>query len=110
MLETRLTEVETKLAYQEHTVQVLDEVVTRQQKQIEQLQLLCRQLLERVQSTAEPGGTNTVRRGSAAALLKTGPISAAFRRCVSGRNACVGVVRPNVKHFGASFPRPGAER
>lgn len=47
-MEERLIELETRLAYQEATLQVLNEVVTRQQKQIDQLDSLCRQLLERV--------------------------------------------------------------
>ena len=47
-MEERLVELETRLAYQEATLQVLNEVVTRQQKQIEQLDVLCRQLLDRV--------------------------------------------------------------
>ena len=47
-MEERLVELETRLAYQEATLQVLNEVVTRQQKQIDQLDSLCRQLLERV--------------------------------------------------------------
>lgn len=47
-MDERLVELETRLAYQEATLQVLNEVVTRQQKQIDQLDALCRQLLERV--------------------------------------------------------------
>lgn len=47
-MEERLVELETRLAYQEATLQVLNEVVTRQQKQIDQLDSLCRQLLDRV--------------------------------------------------------------
>lgn len=38
MRSDRLTEVETKLAFQEDTIQALNEVVCRQQKQIEQLE------------------------------------------------------------------------
>jgi SlyX protein len=47
-VEERLVELETRLAYQEATLQVLNEVVTRQQQQIDQLDSLCRRLLERV--------------------------------------------------------------
>lgn len=59
MLESRLIEVETKLAYQENTVQVLNEVVVRQQRQIDELQSLCKQLLERVRNSGDPGLTTT---------------------------------------------------
>jgi SlyX protein len=45
--EQRLIELETRLAYQEHTLQVLSEEVARQQKLIDQLQALCRELMER---------------------------------------------------------------
>jgi SlyX protein len=51
-MEERLVELETRLAYQEATLQVLNEVITRQQKQIDQLDSLCRQLLERVGSAS----------------------------------------------------------
>lgn len=53
MDEQRLIELETRLAYQEHTLQVLSEEVARQQKLIEQLQALCRELAERARSGAE---------------------------------------------------------
>ena len=48
MKEDRLIELETKIAYQEETLRVLNEVVTRQQKEIEALQQACRHLSERV--------------------------------------------------------------
>jgi SlyX protein len=50
----RLIELETKLAYQEEALHVLNQVVTRQQKQIDQLEQLCRQLAERIRSAGEP--------------------------------------------------------
>ena len=50
MDEQRLIELETRLAYQEHTLQVLSGEVARQQKLIEQLQALCRELAERARS------------------------------------------------------------
>lgn len=53
MDEQRFIELETRLAYQEHTLQVLSEEVARQQKQIEQLQVLCRELMERARSGGE---------------------------------------------------------
>lgn len=53
MNEERLIELETRLAYQEETLRVLNEVVTRQQRQIEQLEITCRQLADRVARTAD---------------------------------------------------------
>ena len=48
MIESRLMECETRIAYQEDTLRVLNEVVTRQQMQIDQLIMTCRQLAERI--------------------------------------------------------------
>lgn len=53
MDEARLIELETKLAYLEETVQVLNGAVTRQQRQIDALEALCRELAERLRSPAE---------------------------------------------------------
>ena len=53
MDEQRLIELETRLAYQEHTLQVLSEEVARQQKLIEQLQALCRELAERARNSGD---------------------------------------------------------
>lgn len=53
MPETRLIEIETKLAYQEDAVAALNEVVCRQQKQIEQLEVTCRLLSERLRQVSE---------------------------------------------------------
>jgi SlyX protein len=53
MSDERLVELESRLAYQEDTLQVLNGVVTRQQKQIEQLEAACRTLLERLSKTSE---------------------------------------------------------
>jgi SlyX protein len=61
MDEPRLIELETKLAYLEETLQVLNQVVARQQKQIDQLELLCRELRERALHATE-----TVFRGTPA--------------------------------------------
>lgn len=55
MSEQRLIEVETKLAYTEDTLQVLSEVVARQQQQIDRLQALCQQLAERARSNSDNG-------------------------------------------------------
>lgn len=48
MDENRLIDLETRIAFQEETLRVLNEVVTRQQRQIELLENTCRQLAERV--------------------------------------------------------------
>ena len=37
-LENRISELETKISYQDHTIQELNEVVTAQQDQIDQLE------------------------------------------------------------------------
>ncbi len=55
MIENRLMECETKIAYQEDTLRVLNEVVTRQQMQIDQLVMACRQLAERIARNASEG-------------------------------------------------------
>jgi SlyX protein len=59
-LETRLIECETRLAYQEETLRVLNEVVTRQSLLIEQLQMAYRQLAERVARGGEGGFKGTL--------------------------------------------------
>jgi len=55
MNEDRQIDLETRFAYQEETLRVLNEVVTRQQQQIERLELTCRQLLERVERVGDGG-------------------------------------------------------
>jgi SlyX protein len=53
MNEQRLILLETKLAYQEATLQALNDAVARQQLQITQLEQVCRQLQGRLASLAE---------------------------------------------------------
>ena len=53
LLESRLIDIEIKLAEQEDTVRVLNEVVIAQAEQIERLQARCLQLAERVSRLAE---------------------------------------------------------
>jgi SlyX protein len=43
----RLIEIETKLAFQEDTIQALNAVICQQQKQIDQLEATVRMLIER---------------------------------------------------------------
>ncbi len=53
MNDARLIEIETKLAYQEDALQQLNNVVYSQQKQIDYLEALCKQLIERVKELSE---------------------------------------------------------
>jgi SlyX protein len=48
MDEVRLIDLETRLAYQEATLQDLNEVIVSQQRRIAALEGLCRHLLERI--------------------------------------------------------------
>jgi SlyX protein len=48
MDEQRLVDLETRLAYQEEALRVLDEVITQQQQRIAELEHTCRQLRERL--------------------------------------------------------------
>jgi len=53
----RLIEIETKLAFQEDTIQALNAVVCQQQKDIEQLQAIVQRLIDRYrQWSAEAEG------------------------------------------------------
>lgn len=47
-MEDRVTELEIKIAYQDDTIQQLNEVIIRQQKEIDQLKQFCRQLDDRL--------------------------------------------------------------
>lgn len=47
MADERLNEVESKLAFQEETLRILNEVICRQQQQIDQLEQVCRALRDR---------------------------------------------------------------
>ena len=48
MSEERLVEIESKLAHQEHLLFELNEVITKQQENIMQLEELCDSLVERL--------------------------------------------------------------
>ena len=54
MIEERLVDLETKLAYQEDTIQALNEVVCEQQKQIDQLAATCKLLVDRIRQLSVP--------------------------------------------------------
>ena len=49
-LENRIIELETKISYQDHTVQELNEVVTEQQRQIDQLEKNVNKLSEHLKA------------------------------------------------------------
>lgn len=51
-LESRIVELETRLAFQEHTLQSLNDVVTRQQQQIEALVRGIQALKDRLRAAA----------------------------------------------------------
>ena len=53
MSEERIVELESKLAYQEQTLEELNEVVTDQQARLMQLEELCRSLVERIRALGE---------------------------------------------------------
>ncbi len=59
-MDERLIEIETKVAYQEHTIAELNDVIYRQQQQIDQLERLCKALTDRVQDMAETATTEKV--------------------------------------------------
>jgi SlyX protein len=48
----RLIELETRLAYQEHTIQQLNDIVSTQQKQIDQLTVTLKALVSRFREAA----------------------------------------------------------
>jgi SlyX protein len=53
----KLTDIETKIAHQEYLLGELNDVVTSQQAQIANLELLCKSLIDRVKTLAESGMT-----------------------------------------------------
>lgn len=56
MLEDRIIELETRLVYQEDTLRVLNEVLTRQQDQIDRLLAVTRALQERLKALPQEEG------------------------------------------------------
>jgi SlyX protein len=53
MIEDRLIEIETKISFQEDMLQELNNVVCRQQKQIDQLEAVCKSLIDHVRALSE---------------------------------------------------------
>ena len=60
MAENRIVELEIKIAYQEDLVEDLNRIVAEQQRQIERLELVCKQLTEHVRNLqlSQPGEQN----------------------------------------------------
>jgi len=54
-MENRLTELETRISYQDHTIGELNEVVTYQQQQIDVLNKLVKQLRAQFNQAGESG-------------------------------------------------------
>ena len=52
-MEDRIAELESKLAFQDHTIEQLNTVVTQQQQQIDQLLLVVEELKQRIESLRE---------------------------------------------------------
>jgi len=63
MPEQRIISIETKIAYQEDTIEQLNDVVCKQQIQIDALELITQQLINRVrdlsESSAQSGETSS---------------------------------------------------
>lgn len=60
-LEQRLTDLEVKLSYAEHTVEQLNAVVVRQQDQIDRLIREIAELRRQSANASEPGGFRSLR-------------------------------------------------
>ena len=60
MTDSRLEAIESKLAFQELTTLQLSDTLHQQQKQIDHLELLCQQLIGRVQEMADTVKVDTV--------------------------------------------------
>jgi SlyX protein len=58
MIEDRLIELEARVAYYEHTLETLNDVVARQQRQIDALLQTCRDIVERLPEAAQTAGTS----------------------------------------------------
>jgi SlyX protein len=57
-MESRLTELETRVAFQDHALQELSDVVARQQREIDQLRLLLEALRAQLATLASSGTTH----------------------------------------------------
>ena len=55
MIEERLVNIETKIAFQEDLIEELNKVVYQQQQKLNQLEAICKSLARHIQSLAEAG-------------------------------------------------------
>ena len=55
MIEERLVNIETKMAYQEDLIEELNKVVYQQQQKLSQLEATCTSLARHIQSLADEG-------------------------------------------------------
>ena len=58
--EQRLIDLETRLAFQEDTIQALSDEIYRQQKELDRLQQMCALMLQRLQDVSEGGPNDPV--------------------------------------------------
>ena len=54
--ENRINDLETKIAYQEHTIQELNDVIYQQQLRIDKVEIMCKHLMDRIQTMSESSG------------------------------------------------------
>lgn len=59
MSEQRFADLETRLAYQEHTIDQLDRALAAQQQRLEVLESLCEELARRVHELTDPVGRSS---------------------------------------------------
>jgi len=55
MTDKRIDELETKIAYQEYTIQELNDVIYEQQQQIDRVEVMCKHLMDRIQTLSDTG-------------------------------------------------------
>ncbi len=60
MNEERLIEIESKISYQEDTLQELNKVIYQQQKQIDRLEAICASLINHVRDISDAMAENSV--------------------------------------------------
>jgi len=58
MADKRINELETKIAYQEHTIQELNDVIYEQQQQIDRIEIMCKHLMDRIQTLSDTGASD----------------------------------------------------
>lgn len=60
MIEDRLVNIETKIAFQEDMIDELNKVVYQQQQKLNQLEALCKSLARQIQSQDEAGNAGNL--------------------------------------------------